>query len=109
MVSEACAVTDTGWRPENERDVQFESGGRALVAQIRSLHLGDTLEASARGDLSEEMCAVLSGACELVCDDETYELSAGHGVIVPAGAARAWRALSKHADLYRVCVIAPQP
>jgi quercetin dioxygenase-like cupin family protein len=48
------------------------------------------------------MGAVLEGRFALVCGDETHELLAGDGIVIPPGEARAWRLLSERGVLYRV-------
>ena len=61
----------------------FAAQGRDLAARM------DWIMSEERSlDGPEEMIAVLEGALRLVCDGETFELSAGQGALISEGSAR---------------------
>jgi quercetin dioxygenase-like cupin family protein len=96
----ACSVVDTGWRFGQSEPVACEQRAEELAVTLTRVVHGDPI-GSASG-LAEEMGAVLEGRFALVCGDETHELLAGDGVVIPPGEARAWRLLSERGVLYRV-------
>lgn len=69
-----CAVHDSGMGAS-----PFRTAGASLAIEMLRLN-ADVLEASG----PEEMLAVLEGRVRLVCSEETHDLAAGQGVLIPA-------------------------
>lgn len=87
----ACEVHDSGMGQH-----PFALDGAALCVRMGWIHATSAAE---RGP--EEMVAVLAGAAVLVCDDDRHPLTAGHGALIPAGAARHWE-VDEPVLVYRV-------
>jgi mannose-6-phosphate isomerase-like protein (cupin superfamily) len=98
--STTCATVDTGWRPGDASPQRFSAHGGELAVELISstaeagLALTETRE--------EEMGAALEGRFVLTCGEETHELAAGQGILIPAGEPRQWRLMSETGVLYRV-------
>lgn len=74
MSSLDCTVLDSRFA-ENP----FQAGGAALDVEMLRL-TADVAETSG----PEAMLAVLEGAVRVICPDETHDLAAGQGVLIPA-------------------------
>jgi len=98
----ACTTADSGWRPNAASSPDFRAEGDELAVELRRWTAAEIGALQAPRGLAEEMGAVLEGRFELACDDERYELGPGDGLLIPAGASRAWRMLSDSGVLYRV-------
>ena len=70
----ACAVHDSGMGAS-----PFRTAGASLDIEMLRLD-ADVAETAG----PEEMLAVLEGRVRLVCPEETHDLSAGQGVLIPA-------------------------
>ena len=63
----------------------FAIDGKDLHAELTWMTADRPEEVS-----GEEMLALLEGTATLFCGDECHTLSAGHGVLIPAGLPRRW-------------------
>lgn len=81
--------------------------GGHLEARLRRFAGGEELNES--GDtLFEEVAAVIEGAFHVDAAGESYDLSAGEGIVIPPGEPRAWRCDADEGGLlYRVLVRVP--
>jgi hypothetical protein len=96
----ARSVVDTGWQVGQSMAVAFEQHVEELAVVLTRVTRGDLIRPAS--GLAEEMGAVLEGRFALVCGDDTHELVAGDGILVPQCEARAWQLLSERGVLYRV-------
>lgn len=98
-----CTAADTGWRPDGAATApDFRAEGNELAVELRRWTRDDIARLEPPPRLVEEMAAVLEGRFEMTSEDDRYELEAGAGILIPAGAPRSWRLLSENGVLYRV-------
>jgi hypothetical protein len=98
-----CTAADTGWRPGDETAApDFRADGSELTVELKRWTSEGIAHLEPPRGLGEEMGAVLDGRFELVCEGDRYDLEAGAGILIPAGAPRSWRLLSENGVLYRV-------
>ena len=71
---EHCATYDSGLGA-----TPFQASGASLTVEMRRLAT-DLPETTG----PEEMLAILEGNARIVCPDETHELKAGQGILIPA-------------------------
>ncbi|MFT4151723.1 MAG: cupin domain-containing protein [Paracoccaceae bacterium] len=91
MALDHCTVEATGLGAG-----PFQSAGCDLdVAMTR-----DAADLPQTG--AEQMVALLEGRARLDCSGESHELSAGEGILIPAGLTCRWQVLEQPALFYRV-------
>jgi quercetin dioxygenase-like cupin family protein len=80
--------------------------GATLGVTVHTLDLGAVIEFDA-GLLGEEVGAVLEGACHVRAAGESYTLSAGQVIVIPAREPRRYEAMTAQLVVYRVVVNTP--
>lgn len=93
MSLDQCTVTPTGMGA-----APFAGAGNDLAISLVRGCAG-----LPEGPGPEQMVAVLEGRLRLVCPEETHELAAGDGILIPEGLACRWEMLEP-ALVYRVAV-----
>jgi quercetin dioxygenase-like cupin family protein len=79
------------------QDPALRVQGKTLTVELRHWTTDETGETTG----PEEIGAVLAGRFELICGDESHQLGAGQGILIPSNAPHRWRAL-EDGTLYRV-------
>ena len=78
--TQTCAIYDSGMAERVAGTDPFRAGGAKLDIEMLRLD-ADLPETSG----PEEMLAILDGQARLVCPEESHELTAGQGILIPAG------------------------
>ncbi|HUY20143.1 MAG TPA: cupin domain-containing protein [Candidatus Binataceae bacterium] len=79
--------------------------GQTLITVVAACRRGDRLgDPISPAGWTEEVGAVLKGRFELIFDDETRALEAGHAAAIDQGQPHAWRCVSERGVLYRVAM-----
>lgn len=79
-----CATYQTGMKNGMD-NAPFSCAGKDLSVNMQ--WVSDPIAAHTAG---EELVALIDGAGRLTCDGEEHVLEKGQGVLIPAGAERAW-------------------
>lgn len=103
---EHCVKVAEGsqWAAGASRQKDFAAQGSDLDVSVKVFAGQETLT-SAAAPHEEEVAAVLEGSFRVEADDETYDLVAGEGIMIPPATARSWRCTSSRGVLYRVLTL----
>ncbi|NBA94842.1 hypothetical protein [Pseudomonas sp. R5(2019)] len=98
MSTQQCLLT-----PPLDASAVSAISGDAFDLQLRRFVQGEAVEGGI-SDLGEEVGAIVEGSFDVFAADESYSLSAGEAILIPAHEPRRWVCTSAQGLLYRAIV-----